>query len=37
VMPASLYVRIHGNGFMFWLDVLVDQRYSDYRFSMTQP
>lgn len=37
VMPATLYVRIHGTGFMFWLDVLVDQRYYDYRFSMTPP
>ena len=37
VMPSTLYVRVHGTGFMFWLDVLVDQRYSDYRFSATAP
>jgi hypothetical protein len=32
-LPSSLYVRIHGSGLMFWLDLLVDQHYEDYRFS----
>jgi hypothetical protein len=37
VLPASLYVRVHGSGLMSWLDVLYDRRYSDYRFSSTEP
>lgn len=36
-LPSTLYVRIQGSGFMFWLDVLVDAHYSDYRFSSTPP
>jgi len=36
-LPSTFYVRVHGSGFMFWLDVLVDQRYTDYRFSSTPP
>jgi len=36
-LPSSLYVRVQGSGFMFWLDVLVDQHYTDYRFSATPP
>jgi hypothetical protein len=36
-LPASLYARVQGSGLMFWLDVLVDQRYGDYRFSATPP
>jgi hypothetical protein len=36
-LPASLYARVQGSGLMFWLDVLVDQHYDDYRFSATPP
>jgi hypothetical protein len=36
-LPSTLYVRVQGSSFMFWLDVLVDVRYSNYRFSSTPP
>ncbi len=37
VLPSSLYVRVKGSGLMFWLDVLADMRYSNYRFSDKAP
>ena len=37
VLPSSLHVRVQGSGLMFWLDVLVDEQYADYRFSATPP
>jgi hypothetical protein len=37
VLPSTLYVRVKGSGLMFWLDLLVDQRYENYRFSATPP
>ncbi len=37
VMPASFHIHVKGSGLMFWLDVLADQTYSDYRFSDTIP
>jgi hypothetical protein len=36
-MPSTLYVRVKGSGFMFWLDVEVNEQYSNYRFSNTEP
>lgn len=36
-LPSTLYVRVHGSGLMFWLDVEVHEQYSDYRFSNTEP
>lgn len=36
-LPSTLYVRVHGSGLMFWLDVEVHEEYSNYRFSNTEP
>jgi len=37
VLPSTLYVRVKGSGLMFWLDLLVDERYDRYRFSNVAP
>jgi hypothetical protein len=37
VLPATLYVRVKGSGFMFWLDVLADLRFSNYGFNNKAP
>jgi hypothetical protein len=37
VLPSTFFVRVKGSGMMFWLDVLVDMSFSDYRFSNTEP
>ena len=37
VLPSTLYVRVRGSGFMFWLDVEVDERYTSYKFSDKDP
>lgn len=36
-LPSSLFVSIHGSGFMAWLDLVIDQQYSAYRFTSTPP
>jgi hypothetical protein len=36
-LPSTLYVRVQGSGLMFWLDVDVNEQYSDFRFSNTEP
>jgi hypothetical protein len=36
-IPSTLYVRVHGTGLMFWLDVEVNEQYSNYRFSNSEP
>jgi hypothetical protein len=35
-MPATMHVDISGSGLMFWLQIHVAERYSDYRF-MSSP
>ena len=37
VMPASFHIHVKGSGLMFWLDVLADQTFSNYRFTDTIP
>ncbi len=36
-MPSLLNVTVKGSGFMFWLDVIAHQEYSNYRFTSTIP
>lgn len=36
-LPSTLYVRVHGSGLMFWLDVEVNEQYVNYKFSNTEP
>jgi hypothetical protein len=36
-VPASLYVAVKGSGFMFWLNVVVREQFSDFAFSDKAP
>lgn len=37
VMPSSMKVDISGSGLMFWLQIHVEETYSDYRFLSSAP
>jgi hypothetical protein len=37
VVPSSLHVEVKGSGFMFWLNVVVREDFSDFAFSNKAP
>jgi hypothetical protein len=37
VVPSSLHVEVKGSGFMFWLNVVVREEFSDFAFSNKAP